>query len=128
MHSKFAYVRKLLYLCSGFQNDPSKSIQVTNPKASKLRKEGDMNVRHNKIEALLQCIGDETKTRRQIQGDMHLNNRRNFRLHYLNPAMEMGYVRFLYVETPNKPEQAYFVTEKGMKHLKEFEAQNQQEG
>ena len=86
-----------------------------------------MNVRHNKIEALLKCIGDETKTRRQIQGDMHLNNRRNFRLHYLNPAMEMGYVRFLYVETPNKPEQAYFVTEKGMKHLKEFEAQNQQE-
>lgn len=86
-----------------------------------------MNVRHNKIEALLQCIGDETKTRRQIQGDMHLNNRRNFRLHYLNPAMEMGYVRFLYVETPNKPEQAYFVTEKGMKHLKKFEAQNQQE-
>ena len=86
-----------------------------------------MNVRHNKIEALLQSIGDETKTRRQIQGDMHLNNRRNFRLHYLNPAMEMGYVRFLYVETPNKPEQAYFVTEKGMKHLKEIEAQNQQE-
>ena len=111
----FAGVKTFLYLCSRFQKHPSKSIQAI------------MNVRDNKIEALLECIGDETKTRRQIQADMNLRNRRNFRLHYLNPAMEMGYVRFLYVETPNKPEQAYFVTEKGMKHLKEFEAQNQQE-
>lgn len=29
-----------------------------------------MNVNNNKIEALLQCIGNETKNRRQIQTDM----------------------------------------------------------
>ena len=126
MHSKFAHVRKLLYLCSGFQKYPGAFSQRNGRSGIRLR--GYMNVRHNKIEALLKCIGDETKTRRQIQGDMHLNNRRNFRLHYLNPAMEMGYVRFLYVETPNKPEQAYFVTKEGMERLKEFEAQNMQEG
>ena len=111
----FADVKTFLYLCSRFQKHPSKSIQAI------------MNVRDNKIEALLECIGDETKTRRQIQADMNLRNRRNFRLHYLNPAMDKGYVRFLYVESPNKPEQAYFVTKEGMVHLKEFEAQNQKE-
>ena len=105
--------------CSIFAPD-FKMIQA---KASKLRKEGNMNVRHNKIEALLECIGDETKTRRQIQADMNLRNRRNFRLHYLNPAMDKGYVRFLYVESPNKPEQAYFVTKEGMVHLREFKEQ-----
>ena len=111
----FADVKTFLYLCSRFQKHPSKSIQAI------------MNVRDNKIESLLACIGDETKTRRQIQADMNLRNRRNFRLHYLNPAMDKGYVRFLYVESPNKPEQAYFVTKEGMVHLKEFEAQNQKE-
>ena len=111
----FADVKTFLYLCSRFQKHPSKSIQAI------------MNVRDNKIEALLECIGEETKTRRQIQADMNLRNRRNFRLHYLNPAMDKGYVRFRYVESPNKPEQAYFVTKEGMVHLKEFEAQNQKE-
>lgn len=82
-----------------------------------------MNLRNNKIEALLECIGDETKTRRQIQEDMNLRNRRNFRLHYLNPAMAKDWVRFLYVESPNKPEQAYFVTKGGMEHLREFKEQ-----
>ena len=86
-----------------------------------------MNVRENKIESLLACIGDETKTRKQIQADMNLRNRRNFRLHYLNPAMDKGYVRFLYVDSPNKPEQAYFVTKEGMAHLREFETRNYNE-
>ena len=34
--------------------------------------------------------------------------------------MEKGYVRMLYMETPNKPEQAYFVTKEGLGHLEEF--------
>lgn len=95
-----------------------KSIQA------KGERQKNMNVRDNKIESLLACIGDETKTRRQIQADMNLRNRRNFRLHYLNPAMDKGYVRFLYVESPNKPEQAYFVTKEGMAYLREFETSN----
>lgn len=86
-----------------------------------------MNVRDNKIESLLACIGDETKTRKQIQAEMNLRNRRNFRMHYLNPAMDKGFVRFLYVDNPNKPAQAYYVTKEGMAHLHEFEAQNPKE-
>ena len=34
--------------------------------------------------------------------------------------MEKGYVRMLYMETPNKPKQAYFVTKEGLAHLEEF--------
>ena len=124
----FAGVKTFLYLCSRFQKHPRAFSQRNGRSGFRLRGNGHtMNLRNNKIEALLECIGDETKTRRQIQADMNLRNRRNFRLHYLNPAMDKGYVRFLYVESPNKPEQAYFVTKEGMVHLKEFEAQNQQE-
>ena len=79
-----------------------------------------MNTRDNKIEALLQTICDGTKPRREIMAEMGLNGRRHFRIHYLNPAMEKGYVRMLYMETPNKPEQAYFVTKEGLEHLEEF--------
>lgn len=79
-----------------------------------------MNIRDNKIEALLETIGEETKPRREIMAEMGLNGRRHFRIHYLNPAMEKGYVRMLYKETPNKPEQAYFVTKEGRDRLEEF--------
>lgn len=79
-----------------------------------------MNTRDNKIEALLLTIGDGTKPRREIMAEMELNGRRHFRIHYLNPAMEKGYVRMLYIETPNKPKQAYFVTKEGLAHLEEF--------
>ena len=51
---------------------------------------------------------------------MELNGRRHFQVHSLNPAMEKGYVRMLYMGTPNKPEQAYFVTKEGLEHLEEF--------
>ena len=79
-----------------------------------------MNTRDNKTEALLLTIGDGTKPLREIMAEMELNGRRHFRVNYLNPAMEKGYVRMLYMETPNKPEQAYFVTKEGLAHLEEF--------
>ena len=79
-----------------------------------------MNTRDNKTEALLLTIGDGTKPLREIMAEMELNGRRHFRVNYLNPAMEKGYVRMLYMETPNKPEQAYFVTKEGLEHLEEF--------
>ena len=65
-------------------------------------------------------IGDGTKPRREIMAEMGLNGRRHFRTHYLNPAMEKEYVCMLYKETPNKPEQAYFVTKEGRARLEEF--------
>ena len=87
-----------------------------------------MNTRDNKIEALLLTIGNETKPRREIMAEMELNGRRHFRVNYLNPAMEKGYVRMLYMETPNKPEQAYFVTKEGLEHLEEFKRDQAREG
>ena len=124
MVGTFADVKTFLYLCTGFQKHPGAFSQRNGRSGFRLRgNRHTMNLRNNKIEALLECIGDETKTRRQIQEDMNLRNRRNFRLHYLNPAMAKDWVRFLYVESPNKPEQAYFVTKGGMEHLREFKEQ-----
>ena len=48
---------------------------------------------------------------------LSLKGRDNFRVNYLGPAMADGYVAKLYPESDNRPDQAYYLTEKG-KELK----------
>ena len=96
--------------------------------AAEFKKDQAMNVRENKIETLLLIIGDETKTRRAIMAEIGLKGRRHFRVNYLDPAMEKGYVRMLYFETPNKPEQAYYLTKEGMTRLQEFKRDQAKRG
>lgn len=80
-----------------------------------------MNIVRNKIELLVQAIGDkEIKPRREIMAEMHLRGIRHFRMHYITPAIEAGYVRMQYAEKPNYPEQAYCLTEKGIALYKEL--------
>jgi hypothetical protein len=67
-----------------------------------------------RIAKLLLAIGPGKMPRRALMADMNLKGRRNFRVNYLIPAMDKGYVRFLFAEAPNSPEQAYFLTKEGM--------------
>ncbi|MBR3497333.1 MAG: hypothetical protein IKH37_11505 [Prevotella sp.] len=43
-----------------------------------------------------------------------LKDRENFLQHYLNPAIQEGYVRMLYPDSPRHPRQKYLLTVKGM--------------
>ena len=63
---------------------------------------------------LIKAIGTETLTRRGICGNMELKARKNLWDMYITPAMAEGYVRFLYPDHPNSPDQAYMLTEKGL--------------
>ena len=57
-----------------------------------------------------------TRTRRQILADLGLTqkSRRNFIYHYWKPAWNLGLIDFAYPGSPNKPEQAYRLTAKGL--------------
>ena len=67
------------------------------------------------IRRLILALGDKTLTRKQIMELLSLKGRDNFRVNYLEPAMEEGIVLKLYPDSGNRPDQAYYLTEKGLK-------------
>ena len=72
---------------------------------------------------VIKAIGTETVTRRGICGNMDLRARKNLWDMYITPAMQQGYVRFLYPNHPNSPDQAYMLTDKGMEAYKALKEQ-----
>ena len=63
---------------------------------------------------LVLVIGKDTLPRKQIMADLDLGGRRNFLDRYQNPAFAKGYIKMLFPESPNSPEQAYRLTAKGL--------------
>ena len=53
-------------------------------------------------------------TRQELQDLLKLSDRKNFRINYLNPAVEEGVVGLLNPDSPNSSRQRYILTEKGM--------------
>lgn len=66
------------------------------------------------IKRLIIAIKGDTKTREEIMNIMQLNHRENFRLTYLIPALETGYIAMLYPDNPKRKGQAYYLTQKGL--------------
>ena len=76
-----------------------------------VRTEVDLRVRK-----MVQVIGKSSLPRRQIVADLGLRqqSRRNFIYNYLKPAVAQGYETMSFPGSPNKPEQTYRLTEKGL--------------
>ena len=70
------------------------------------------------IKRLIIAIKGDTKTREEIMHIMQLNHRENFRVTYLIPALETGYIAMLYPDNPRRKGQAYYLTQKGLDVLK----------
>lgn len=66
------------------------------------------------IEKLIRIIGEEECSIKQMMERLTLRHRPNFIDHYLTPAIEEGYVRMLYPESPRHPRQRYLLTVKGL--------------
>lgn len=85
---------------------------------------GDPNRKAQKINArvqkLLLVIGKQALPRRQIMADLGLRqkSRKSLIDNYLKPAYSQGYIDFAYPNSPNKPEQAYKLTDKGLEQYK----------
>ena len=84
------------------------------PKLKRMR--GDAEWR---IQQLVRIIGQQVLPRRQIIADLGMRqaSRRSLIDHYFRPAQEQGYIVFAYPGSPNKPEQAYKLTAKGLELL-----------
>ena len=67
------------------------------------------------VKKLILTIRGDTKTRVEIMNSMGLKNRGNLRDNYIKPAVSDGYVAMLYPNAPKRTDQAYYLTEKGLK-------------
>ena len=75
-----------------------------------------------RVQKLVLVIGIQVLPRRQIIADLGLRqkSRKVFIDNYLKPATALGYIDFAYPLSPNKPEQAYKLTAKGLNLYKQL--------
>ena len=72
---------------------------------------------------LLQVIGHQKLSVKEMMMGMELKGRDNFLKVHLNPAISKGFVRLLHPETPRHPRQKYLLTAKGISLYKEIMTQ-----
>ena len=70
---------------------------------------------------LVQVVGEQELSVKEIMGGIGLKDRKNVLKLYLNPAIAEGYVRLLYPQSPRHPRQKYLLTVKGLALLNEKE-------
>ena len=66
------------------------------------------------IRELLQIVGDNPCSVREMMSALHLRDRKNFLAIYLNPAIAGGWMTMLFPDSPRHPRQKYLPTVKGM--------------
>jgi ATP-dependent DNA helicase RecG len=54
-------------------------------------------------------------SRTEIQDALGLKHKGNFRVNYIDPALEQGFIELKYPKNPNHPKQKYMLTGKGKK-------------
>lgn len=69
---------------------------------------------------LVMSIRLEKLSIKEIMGKIELKHRPTFMENYLNPAIENGFVRLLYPDSPRHPRQKYLLTVKGMMLLNQL--------
>ena len=62
---------------------------------------------------LIQVVGENEVSVKELVGLVGLKDRENFLQNYLNPAIEEGYICLLYPNSPRHPRQKYLLTVKG---------------
>ena len=75
--------------------------------------ENQLYTANENIIRLIQTMGYEKLSIKEIMASMELRGRDNFLNLYLNPAIESGFVRLLYPDSPRHPRQKYLLTVKG---------------
>ena len=72
-----------------------------------------LNTDNPNIISLVQVIGEQELSVKEIMEGLGLKDRKNVLNLYLNPAINDGYVRLLYPDSPRHPRQKYLLTVKG---------------
>jgi len=72
------------------------------------------------VRRLILALAGQTLTRKQMMTLLSLKGRENFRVNYLEPSMAEGLVLKFYPESDNRPDQAFYLSEKGLLLLAEL--------
>jgi hypothetical protein len=95
--------------------DPTSAGQVQDKygTSAPISSENQLYTANENIIRLIQAMGYEKLSIKEIMASMELRGRDNFLNLYLNPAIESGFVRLLYPDSPRHPRQKYLLTVKG---------------
>ena len=73
-----------------------------------------------KIKKVVLAIRGNTISANEIMKSLQLKGEDNFRKRYLVPSLENEYVQMLFPDAPRRPDQAYYLTEKGLELFAEI--------
>ena len=73
-----------------------------------------LNTDNPNIIGLIQVVGEQELSVKEMMCGVNLKGRDNFLNLYLTPAMAEGYIRQLYPQSPRHPRQKYLLTVKGL--------------
>ena len=96
---------------------------ITQPKTKRNDADG-------RVQRLVLVLGKQSLPRKQILAELGMKqgSRRSLVDHYLRPAYAQGYIDFAYPASPNKPEQAYELTAKGLELFSRLKSEQDELG
>lgn len=95
--------------------EPTSEGQVSDKHPTSARQVPDkLNMVNANIELLMRTLGEKELSVKEMMTALGLKDRENFMNLYLSQAINEGYVRMLYPNSPRHPRQKYLLTVKGL--------------
>lgn len=96
------------------ENFPASTRQAPDKYPTSIRQVPDkFSTGNSRILDLIRVLGDKELSLKELLVLLSLKDRENFKKSYLEPAIQSGFVRCLYPDSPRHPRQKYLLTEKG---------------
>lgn len=101
--------------------EPTTNRQAPDKYPASTRQVADkFHTNNQNIIRLIQVVGENEVSVKELVGLVGLKDRENFLQNYLNPAIEEGYICLLYPNSPHHPRQKYLLTVRGMELYNEL--------
>lgn len=104
------------------ENFPASTRQAPGKHPTSTRQVPDkFSTGNSRILDLIRVLGDKELSLKELLVLLSLKDRESFRKSYLDPAIQSGFVRCLYPDSPRHPRQKYLLTEKGQASRRSLE-------
>lgn len=104
------------------ENFPASTRQTPGKHPTSTRQVPDkFSTGNPRILDLIRVLGDKELSLKELLVLLSLKDRESFRKSYLDPAIQSGFVRCLYPDSPRHPRQKYLLTEKGQASRRSLE-------
>lgn len=104
------------------ENFPASTRQTPGKHPTSTRQVPDkFSTGNSRILDLIRVLGDKELSLKELLVLLSLKDRESFRKSYLDPAIQSGFVRSLYPDSPRHPRQKYLLTEKGQASRRSLE-------